>query len=187
MLVLFLGWALLLLPKSWDAPSLTVPDSQPEPASPSEPNIDTARVRSRLDYVRPYIRQQQRDAALHGWDTTNIRKLSFAVDTYEREPTETNWRVVQSAADAYVQQHLRALSDEGRVVRDHKLLRMFSDDQGSIPFLDRLDASDYSSRVGEWARQFARSESWVRRYTLPSDSAEDANIKLVRQHLLEEG
>ncbi len=77
---------------------------------------------------------------------------------------------VQRATDAYVDQHLRALRRE----------------TGSTPFLDGLDAADYDTRVRVWADQFARPESWVRRYTSTSDSAELANIRLVNQFLLEE-
>jgi hypothetical protein len=54
------------------------------------------------------------------------------------------------------------------------------------PFAKQVDSVDFDRRVRIWAEQFDRPESWVRRHVSPSDSAEEANMKLVRARLREE-
>jgi hypothetical protein len=50
-------------------------------------------------------------------------------------------------------------------------------------FEEMVNSSDYDTRVAIWAEQFERSESWVREHTSPTDSAREANLRLVRAML----
>ncbi len=116
-----------------DLPPSETTESASIDLPPSEPNydlqrqsdsaaIDSALARDRVDYVRKYIREQEHDASLYGWDTRNLRQLSLAIDKYEREPTDANWRALQRAADAYKEQHLQALASRRKKANATPLL-----------------------------------------------------------------
>ncbi len=91
---------------------------------------------------------------------------------------------IDTAANTEVLARKRTRAHSSLGVRRNVPRSQSSDDR--TPWLRELDASDYQTRVTQWADQFSRSEGWVRTYTSPSDSAEAGNLKLVRQRLLEE-
>ncbi|MCK4983423.1 MAG: hypothetical protein KAS17_10900, partial [Victivallaceae bacterium] len=52
-------------------------------------------------------------------------------------------------------------------------------------FEDLVNSLEYNARVRVWAKQFNRSERWVKFHTFSYDSARDANLKLVRAYTKE--
>jgi hypothetical protein len=63
---------------------------------------------------------------------------------------------------------------------EQKALEMLKSEGISKDFEKLVDSLPYEGRVRVWAKQFKRPQSWVRSHTSKSDSAYNANIKLVK-------
>lgn len=68
---------------------------------------------------------------------------------------------------------------------EQKAIEMLKSGIASKDFEKLINSVPYEGRVRIWEKQFKRSKTWVRSHTIKSDSAYQANIKLVKALLNE--